>query len=251
MKASKLSFIAIILLAAIVGYGAWTYLSGAKTTIYYFNDNYPAGAKIYEDMVTPLQVDSSMVNNMAVQGNGSNFVTDSNKSEVIGDTLKVDVAKGSPFMTIQTDKFSASPAEVRLKENNVAITITANNITGVTPWMVVGTRVNVYTFFATGEGESKGTVEYQALQNVNVIDVQYSEKSNEGTGTPALAGVTLELTPEQAMQVNYAEKVGAIRLGIVKNGHYKDKTLQPYSLDNVTTMNDPSKQTVTTTPANK
>ena len=224
MKASKLSFIVIILLAAIVGYGSWAYLAEAKTTIYLFNDNYPAGAKIYEEMITPIQADSTMVNNLLVQGTGA-YITEANKSEVLGDTLKVDVAKGSPFMAGQTDKFSASPAETRLTPDNIAITIPTDNVLGVTPWLVVGSRINVYTFY---QGEDDSVIENLDLQNIKVIDIQYAEKLNESMGTPVISALTFDLTPEQAMKLNYAAQVGAVRLGLVKNGQYKEVSQPPF-----------------------
>lgn len=61
MKTSKLSFIAVIILAIIAGFASYSYLSSAKTVIYLFADDYSAGTPIEPEMLMPTQIDTSVV----------------------------------------------------------------------------------------------------------------------------------------------------------------------------------------------
>ena len=68
MKTSKLSFIAVIILAIIAGFASYSYLSSAKTVIYLFADDYSAGTPIEPEMLMPTQIDTSVVYEAASRG---------------------------------------------------------------------------------------------------------------------------------------------------------------------------------------
>jgi Flp pilus assembly protein CpaB len=243
MKNSKLnvSFLIVVVLGLLAALMTYSFLSTAKTVIYVFKDDYPAGTKITEDKLVPQQIDSSIVQQVARSNSddGTVYITDANKNEVIGSYLITDVKKGMPLMSSYTDKLGGSPSEMRLSANNVAVTVPGDNVTGVSPYITHGSRVNVYAGFETGNNEP---IEYLLLQNIKVLDVQYSEVNNSNSNSPTLSGITLEVTPEQSLSLQYAAEWGKIRLGLVKSGQYKDVSLSPYTNDKVTAVQNQASQ---------
>lgn len=234
MKKSNMSFLIILMLGVLVAFMTYSFLSTAKTTIYVFKDNYPAGTKITENILVPQEIDSRIVVEVARQNGGVVYITDANKDEVIGSFLITDVVKGTPLLSSMSDKLGGSPPEVRLSPNHVAVTVPGDNITGVNPFIKHGARVNVYAGFET----DNSPVEYLLLQNVKVLDVQYAEVNNSNTNTPTLSGITLEVTPEQSIALQYACEFGKIRLGLVKAGQYKEVSQPPYTIDKVVPMQE-------------
>lgn len=230
MKGSRLSisFVIILVLGIIIAYLTYNFLSSTKGVIYILKDNYQAGTRITESMLIPLETDADIVR-LGAQ-TGFVYVTDENIDQVLGTYLVTDVVKGMPLFLSFSDKFGGSPPEVHLSSDYVAVTVPCDNITGVNPYIQYGARVNVYAGFQLEGGE---TVEYLLLQNVKVLDVQYAEV--QSNNSPVLSGVTLELTPEQSIAVQYACEFGKIRLGLVKPGQYKEISPLPYSIDSITT----------------
>lgn len=228
MKSSKLSFVIIIILALVVGFLAYNYLSSAKTVIYLFTDDYAAGTVIEPEMLTPTQIDTSVLYEAASYGDAV-YVTSENVEEVLGDYLRVDVVAGTPFMSIHSDQVGGSGAEIRLEDDKVAVTIYADNISAANPFITVGSTVNVYTSYEV----EKETVTELKFQNIRVLDVLYAELMNETSGSPTISGVTLEVTPEQSVELQHATEFGSVRLGLVKGGYYVEEEVPAFKMYNV------------------
>lgn len=228
MKRLNVSFVILIVVAAIIGIGIYQYLVTQKTTIYLFKDNYQAGTKITEDILISMQIDSSVVNSVksSKASGGAVYVTANNKKDVIGTKLQRDVFKGTPFMSTLSDKIGGSPAEMRLADGMVGITIGVDNITGGTPLLQPDSRVNIYAGFKI---ENNVYSEELLLQNVRVISVTYTDLENDKTKTPTISGVTVETTPQNSVKLAYALENGDVRLGIVKVSEYKDIAVTPYT----------------------
>ena len=65
------------------------------------------------------------------------------------------------------------------------------------------------------------------------MDVIYAEKLNEVAGSPTIAGVSLEVTPEQSVELQHAIEFGSVRLGIVKGGYYVEQEIPPFRMYDV------------------
>jgi len=228
MKTSKLSYIVIIILAIVAGFLSYSYLSSAKTVIYLFNDDYPAGSPILPEMLVPTQIDTSVVYEAATRGDAV-YVTADNVEEVLGDYLRIDVLGGTPLMSVHSDQIGGSGAEIRLDHDKVAVTISADNITSGNPFITVGSTVNIYTSYQVDEDY----ITDLKYQNIRVLDVLYGEKFNETSGAPIIEGVTLELTPEQSVEVQHAMEFGTVRLGLVKGGYYVEEEVPMYRMQNL------------------
>jgi|LSQX01.2.fsa_nt_gb Flp pilus assembly protein CpaB len=228
MKTSKLSFIAVIILAIIAGFASYSYLSSAKTVIYLFADDYSAGTPIEPEMLMPTQIDTSVVYEAASRGEAL-YVTSSNVEEVLGDYLRTDVLAGTPLMSVHSDQIGGSGAEIRLEDDMVAVSMHADNFTVGNPFISVGSTVNVYTSYQIDE-ESITELKFQ---NIRVLDVLYAEKMNESSGSPTISGVTLEMTPEQSVELQHAVEFGSVRLALVKGGYYIEQEVPAYRMHNV------------------
>jgi Flp pilus assembly protein CpaB len=225
MKTKKISLIIIIVLAILVGIGVYSALNSKRVEIYLFKDDYKAGTLITEDMFVTQQVDKSIVED-AIANRGATgviFVTKNNIAEAIGHYLRYDVYKGTPFLSNNVDVMGGSPAEVHLGKNMVAVTIPVDNMTGVTHLLGTDSRINIYAGFE--QDFEKHTV--QLLENVRVLDVLIDYYQSE---IPVLAGVTVEVTQEEAVSLTHVLMFGSVRLGAVKVGQY-----EPAEQDTVTT----------------
>lgn len=233
MKSSKLSLIIIVILAIVVGVLSYSYLSSSKTDIYLFDGNYSAGTPITQDILTVTQIDTDLVLEAFARGEGQ-YITSENIEEVLETHLKTDVLAGMPLMSLYSDEIGGSGAEIRLAEDMVAVTIEADNLTAGSPDIENGSMVNIYASF-----EGQNTQETKLLyQNVKVIDVLYSEIYNEASETPTVAGVILELEPEESIVVEHAIEFGSIRLGLVKAGAYEEKDIDSHRTTNLSSMNE-------------
>ncbi len=228
MKTSKISFIVIIVLALIAGFLSYSYLSSAKTVIYLFNDDYPAGTTIEPEILVPTQIDTSVVYEAATRGDAI-YITSDTLEQVIGDFLRTDVIAGTPLMSVHSNEVGGSGAEIRLAENMVAVTVSVDNITAGSPFIDVGSLVNVYTNYQVDDEY----ISELKFQNVRVVDVVYAEKYNESSEAPVIEGVTLEVTPEQSVELQHALEFGTVRLGLVKSGYYTEKEVPAYRIQNV------------------
>lgn len=200
-----LTLVAVILI--------YNFLSPARTTVYVFNSGYKAGTEIQSNMLTPMQVDASMI----VAGNKTSmsgyFVTADNFTSVVhaGDTLRSDVGAGKPFMLVDIAEYGTNEIEVRLTETGVGVTISVNNITGITSSLKAESHVNVYS-------AQKNGLTQLILENIRVISV--------AAGQNGITSVTLDLNNTQAIAVISAQQVGTIYLGLVNASGYQYMTAE-------------------------
>lgn len=221
-------FTAIAIIAAVVvSFAVYTYLNPARGTIYVFNNDYQSGEPVTREILTPVQVDSNVFVGSAGGSINDQFVTGENFSKVVtsGDTLKMNVSKGMPLTPSMLSKIGGSSIEMAMNPQSVAISIPVNNISGVTSDLQSGAVVNLYY----AEGSQGNQSVSLLLQRVKVLAVYRSEGE--------LTSVSLELKPEEALKVVYAENYGSIYLGIIDGSSYQeieDKDKMTYSADGQT-----------------
>ena len=244
----------IVLFGGLIAFLSYTYLSTAKTNIYLFKNNYEAGSKITKDMFLTLEVDANMVTDLAYATRGTidaKYVTSDDLAAIIdkGDYLGVDVYKGTPFMTTQTATIGGSTVERRLSDYKTAITIPVNNISGVSPEINAGARINIYASYSTESFQ----VEELLFQNVKILDVQATGNEEDGY---VLSAFTIEVDPQDAMKLLHAINNWKIDITLLKSGAYevmttssiyKVNTLMLDAIVGAQTSNTSVAQTVTQT----
>lgn len=199
---------AAILLAAAAAFLIVQILSPARTTVYLFNDSYPAGTVVKSNMFTPTQVDSKAIILGAKSDLNAYFVTSSEYTNIIksGDTLKIDVNKGMPLMKSMLSIAGGSAIEMRMDPSSIAVTVSVNSVKGVTSELKPGAHVNVYF---TSALETKLLFESMRVLNV--------EKNTNGS----ITAVSLEANHQQAVVLVNAAESGSIYLGLVNSNGYQ------------------------------
>lgn len=213
MNKKNRKILAILIVAFVIafigGVATYMYLAPQKTTVYVFKDNYEAGEVISEDMLTAIQCDSNIIvagNNAATS---SRFVTGKDIDAVLktGDSLRMDVAAGMPLTISLLSVNGGSSVEMQMDPSKIAVTVPLTSITGVTPDLKAGSKVNIY---ATSGGN--GTV--LLFQNMRVLNVQ---NDNDGN----LSSATIETDATQSLKLIYAVQNSSVYFGLVDSSGYE------------------------------
>ena len=198
-----------ILCAVVSGTMLFTYLQPQKTTVYVFKDNYSAGDVLTSDMLTAIQCDSSIVVAGAEADTSSRFVTGADITSVLntGDSLRMDVSEGMPLTLSMLSVSGGSSVEMNMDPSKIAVTVAADNVSGVTPELKEGSRVNVY---ATGVDADGTTLLFQGMRVLAV-----------NTGTNGLTSLTLECTADESLKLVYAANYASLYFGLIDSTGYE------------------------------
>lgn len=202
--------LAVALVCAIIACVAvFVLVTPSRTTIYVFNDSYAAGTQISGEMLSPLQVDSTMVSSGANTATSEQFMTTQECRDAIssGQSLRIDVTEGLPLMDSMLSVTGGNSIEMAMQSNAIAVTVSVDGVTGVTDELLAGSRVNVYaTYNSTGTS--------LLLENMRILN---TEKTSDGS----LVSATLEVNNSQALRLIEAANRGNIYLGIVDGNGYE------------------------------
>lgn len=205
----NLSVIIIVLFALFLGGGYYLSIKVQKTNIYQFNVDKKAGTTITQDMLVPMEVDKKMAES-------AGYITDSTLKDVVGRTIVTDVFAGMPLMENYVSQKANSSVVIRLADGKVAYSIPGDAISLVTSGIRYGNYVNIYASIESQQGKITKLV----LPNVRILDVVrtgVSEDNPQGT----LAGVTLELDPNDITKMIFAQQYGKVSIGLLKDGGQK------------------------------
>lgn len=198
----------------------YRYVAPSRGTIYVFNDSYSAGEQVTSEMLTPVQVDSTVIVAGKKDKASTQFVTPSDYVGIIksGDSLRMDVNKGMPLTTSMLSVAGGSTVEMNMKSDSIAVTVPVDRFTGITNDLKEGARVNVYS--------STGSQTSLIQQNKRILAV-YSDDGE-------ITGVSIEEDLNESMELIYAATYGKIYLGLVDATGYQsqegaDPVYDPYS----------------------
>lgn len=185
----------------------YRYMSPMRGTIYVFNNAYSAGEQISANMLTPLQVDTTIITAGKSSDIGSQFVTPAEYADIVrsGDSLRIDVGKGMPLTTSMLSVSGGSSVEMNMTSDAIAVTVEVNKYTGITNDLKEGARVNVYANINSSV--------HLIQQNKRVLEVY----KNNGE----LTGISLEENIYESMELIYAITNGKIYLGLVDGTGYQ------------------------------
>ncbi len=211
-KKIVLVLIMAFIVAVVGGVALYYYLTPQKMTVYVFKQTVKAGEVLDESMLMPIQSDVKMYMAGAKTDISTVYATGSNIDTILksGDTLRMDVVAGMPLTLSMLTANGGSKIEMNMDPTKIAISVPVTNITGVTPDLKSGSRVNVYV---TG-GIDKDTAGTMLLfQNMRVLSVA---KTNDGS----LSTATLETTIEESLKLVYYANSASIYLGLVDSSGY-------------------------------
>jgi len=218
-KTAKITLLIIGVIAIVVAFGMHSFLTAARTTIFLFAGNYPAGTEITQDILIADEIETRIITQqLEMRGEGDpRFITEYNLDRVLGSYLRTDAVIGTLLLSSHASDVTGSPVEIGLTPNNVAIAIPVDNIEITNPSMIKGARVNIYAGFEAGDSRVF-TVPF--AQYVRVLDVLYAQLLDENIGTPVVSGVVVELAPQQSLELAHYIENGTVRLGVVRPGGY-------------------------------
>lgn len=132
-----------------------------------------------------------------------------------GRVAKVSILKGEPISEPKLAPAGAQPGlSFAIKEGKRAITVRVNDVVGVAgfalPGNYVDILVNTVDETAKAVGDNK-TISKIVLERILLLAV--AQETSQGEGKPKVVNaVTLEVTPEQAEQIDLARSVGSLSL---------------------------------------
>lgn len=197
-----------LMLAALAAFLIVRALNPTRTTVYLFNQSYSAGTTVSGNMFTPVQVDSNMI----ILGNktsvNTKFVTQAEYAQIVksGDSLKIDVSEGMPLMRSMLSVAGGNAIEMMMKPSAIAVTVSVNNVRGVTNELTAGSHVNVYF--------TSGSETRLLFENMRVLNVEMNSSG-------IITAVSLETNHAQAVTLVNAAESGNIYLGLVNANGYQ------------------------------
>ncbi|RNL83483.1 Flp pilus assembly protein CpaB [Halostreptopolyspora alba] len=183
---------------------------GTTRTALRLTEDVPAYQPITEDMYEAYEVPTKFFDEEV-------FIdVDEELSEVIEDPGRqpVSAANLEAGTLLQQSMVIAAP-ELESGEREIAIMVDAE--TGVAGKVDVQSRVDVYAAFQPGD-EVQEACAYRVLTNMEVLEVgEVSSEIDETTGgTNPVVPVTFRLTPEETLNLTYAEAFASkLRLSLV------------------------------------
>ena len=214
MKSKKIVsiIVAAIILAIAAGVLVYFYLSGQKTTIYVFNNAYSAGTVVTDDMLTPIQVDATIVKAGNTTDTATEFVTTADKQDLIDrqeNSLRIDVSEDMPLVSSMLTSNSGNYLEQNMDSSKVAVTVPVTSVSGVTDELGPGSKVNIY---ASGyQGNTETTL---IFENMRVLSVQKDEDGE-------LTSATIEVSVDESVKLIDAANNSTLYFGLVNGSGYQ------------------------------
>ena len=164
----------------------------------------PANTIILEDMVTVVELQRDAVNPYALNDLGN----------VVGKTTKFTIFPQEQVLSTRLiEKGTQNDAlSYQLEEGKRAISVEVDSVSGVSGYIEKGDYVDVVaTVLRIDDAGVSQTVSVCLVENLLVLEAGVKQVSSETTAQ-SYATVTLSVTPEQALMINYAATNGKLRL---------------------------------------
>lgn len=162
----------------------------------------PPNTEITPDMVTLADWPVEAINQLAAR----------RLDEVVGAISQMPVEMNEQILSTRIEMRGESGKgrlSYVLEPGYRAITLSVNEITGVAGNISKGDYVDLVVTMLNAEFEKENPVSFFIVENVQVLSVgKKTIASTENAGEAEYASVTLAVTPEQAIQVNYADRSG-------------------------------------------
>lgn len=160
------------------------------------------------------------------------------KSEVIGKIANAEIYAGEQLLSaklIATGESESGTLAYAIEPGMRAISIAVDETTGVAYMITPGNNVDIIAEFvsttinsADGTPSDKKTYTTMILENVTVLAVDnvFSEEGKANSDTPTYTTLTLQVSPEQAMELSAAQFDGQLR-AILRSPVDTEMTHQP------------------------
>lgn len=170
------------------------------------------GSRLAPEMLTVVEWPRGSVPTGAIQDQGA-LLKDPQSQEPR--VVKVSVFKGEPILESKLAPVGTSGGlSAVIKEGKRAITVRVNDVVGVAGFALPGNYVDILVNTEDDRTKSDGrnkTISKIVLENILVLAVA-QEAGRDDTKPKVVSAVTLEVTPEQAENLDLARSVGTLSL---------------------------------------
>ncbi|MCI9553518.1 MAG: hypothetical protein HFE94_08300 [Acutalibacter sp.] len=200
---------AAIMLCMISAAGIYMFLAPQRATIYVFRNDCTAGTQVTRELLTPMEVDATIIEMGETNNIGKSYVTASEYTEILQNagTLRYDVSAGTALMKSMLTSHGGSKVEMGMKPSSIAVTVPSDYLSAVTNELSSGAYVNVYASY------DNNAQTLLILQNIRVLTAPRVDG--------VLAGVTLEVDHEQSLKLVHAMSYAKITFGLVNSQGYQ------------------------------
>ncbi len=188
-------------------------LATPKTNVVVAAMNIAANTTITKDMVTTSAVPTEAVLPNAVR----------DSSLVVGSVLSENAVSGEQIISdrlVKAGEVGNGTLAYAVKPGMRAITIGVDNITGISGMIKPENTVDIIAQFQvqTQSATSSGTegavtapLSKMLLQNIKVLAVDQVMSKSEKSGTASYSTITLEVTPQQAVELSFSAKSATLQ----------------------------------------
>lgn len=192
---SKITIIVSAVLAVIASVSIYFLLIGNMVNVCIADKTVRTGTKITEAMISIKKVDKSFV--------PEDYISEENAKDLIGKYVNVDMTKGTVITSVNVASNSKAST---IKEGYVAYSI--NELSTYPNDIEIGDKINVLCG-TTLDGTGKVVVTFESIE---VTNISYDSDNK-------VTAIEVEVTPEQAAKIAYAQLNGTLSLALLPNDY--------------------------------
>ena len=213
-RTSTLILLLAVVVAVLVGFGAYQYLNRQRTSIFVYQHDYAAGTKITKDMFGVLDIETSLYNAAASQGTHYASAAEINQFIQDGDVLLCDVLAYSPVFTNQNSDSGGNGIENRMGQGLTAVALNVERVRGLPNDLRIGSRLNLTTTYSLNQNQKETDL---ILQDIQVVDVVTDPSG-------ILMTAFVEVEPKNSLQLIHAINAEVVYATVLKPGEYEAVT---------------------------
>ena len=213
-RTSTLILLLAVVVAVLVGFGAYQYLNRQRTSILVYQHDYAAGTKITKDMFGVLDIETSLYNAAASQGTHYASAAEINQFIQDGDVLLCDVLAYSPVFTNQNSDSGGNGIENRMGQGLTAVALNVERVRGLPNDLRIGSRLNLTTTYSLNQNQKETDL---ILQDIQVVDVVTDPSG-------ILMTAFVEVEPKDSLQLIHAINAEVVYATVLKPGEYEAVT---------------------------
>jgi len=213
-RTSTLILLLAVVVAVLVGFGAYQYLNRQRTSIFVYQHDYAAGTKITKDMFGVLDIETSLYNAAASQGTHYASAAEINQFIQDGDVLLCDVLAYSPVFTNQNSDSGGNGIENRMGQGLTAVALNVERVRGLPNDLRIGSRLNLTTTYSLNQNQKETDL---ILQDIQVVDVVTDPSG-------ILMTAFVEVEPKDSLQLIHAINAEVVYATVLKPGEYEAVT---------------------------
>jgi len=232
LKLSKVLLAAGIVLGLVTAFFLYTYLetlqdAGAEpiphTDVVMAETTIPAHTRITEEMLEVRSIPADVAHPDSGQ----------DVSLFIGGIARSEIVRGEQVLTsrVHTEDMRAT-LSYRIPEDKRAVSIPVGSVTGVSGYITPGDKVDILLTISDSEINDGESTTFTLLQNIKVMAIGELPREVEDDEARPVGTVTLEVDPEQAEVLAYANQHGSFHLTLRSPADEEIVTLDAFGATN-------------------